>query len=396
MATASLFDTTNFMPHGMCYLWQEDILWTSVISDVTTALAYFSITAAMIIFVKKRQDLPYPWFFILSGSIIFMACGTSHLISAIVIWKPIYGISAIVKMITAITSLVSGVVIWFLLPFFLSIPSPSMLKRKNEELQESLDKLSIAQESLVESEKMASLGNLVSGVAHEINTPLGVAITAVSISIENNEKLKQNLSQNKITKEQLIHYHDEIDKSSTLINYNLNRTAKLVTSFKQIAVDHSEEQFRQFNLKKYISKVAMTLNAILRDTQHTMTIECDDDIEIFGDPSAITQIITNLVMNSVKHGFENTLHGDIKILASEKEQNVLFTYQDSGCGISEQNKAKLFEPFFTTKRGRGSSGLGMYIVYNLVSQSLNGTIDCTSELGQGIKFSLEFPTNSTI
>ena len=114
------------MPHGMCYLWQLYILWTSVISDVLIALAYFSITAAVIVFVSKRDDLPYPWFFILAGSIIFLACGTSHLISAIVIWEPIYGISSIVKAITALASVATGIVIWFVLPFFLKLASPAM------------------------------------------------------------------------------------------------------------------------------------------------------------------------------------------------------------------------------------------------------------------------------
>ena len=118
------------MPHGMCYLWQADILWTSVISDVLIALAYFSVTAAVIVFVKKREDLPYPWFFLLVGSVVFITCGTSHLVSAIVIWEPIYGISAVVKAITALASVATGIVIWFVLPFFLRLPSPSMLEKK--------------------------------------------------------------------------------------------------------------------------------------------------------------------------------------------------------------------------------------------------------------------------
>ncbi len=139
--TNSFFEFDQFMPHGMCYLWQSDILWTSVISDVLTALAYFSITAAVIVFVVKRKDLPYPSFFILVGSVIFLACGISHLISAVVIWTPIYGISAIAKAITAISSIAAGVLIWRLLPFFLSLPSPTILentvKQRTTELAKS-------------------------------------------------------------------------------------------------------------------------------------------------------------------------------------------------------------------------------------------------------------------
>ncbi len=139
--SSSFFDYESYMPHGMCYLWKGEILWTSVISDVTTALAYYSITIAFIVFVKKRKDLAYPWFFILAGSIIFMACGTSHIISAIVVWEPIYGISAVAKAITAVSSLAAGVLIWYILPFFISLPSPSMLedivKKRTEELAKS-------------------------------------------------------------------------------------------------------------------------------------------------------------------------------------------------------------------------------------------------------------------
>ncbi|WP_456114957.1 hypothetical protein [Shewanella psychropiezotolerans] len=122
MSSVTFFNNETFMPHGMCYLWQPGILWTSLISDVVTALAYFSITIAVIVFVRNRKDLPYPWFFLLAGSVIFLACGISHLTNAMVIWEPIYGISSIVKVITAVALLTTGVVIWFLLPFFLNLP----------------------------------------------------------------------------------------------------------------------------------------------------------------------------------------------------------------------------------------------------------------------------------
>jgi len=221
MSSPSYFDIADFMPHGMCYLWRPDILWTSVISDVVTGLAYFSITAAVVIFVRKRKDLPYPWFFLLSGSVIFLACGMSHIISAIVIWEPIYGVSAIAKAITAVTSLATGIVIWLVLPFFLKLPSPAMLEKKNQALQDSLNKLNMAQVSLVESEKMASLGGLVAGVAHEINTPIGVAITAVSHLIDSTNELADNFINNKITRSNFAHYTEDAKNSAAMISTNL-------------------------------------------------------------------------------------------------------------------------------------------------------------------------------
>lgn len=125
----------------MCYLWQSDVLWTTVISDVFTALAYYSFTAAFIVFIKNRKDLAYPWFFILAGSVIFLACGTAHLISAIVIWEPIYGILAVVKAATAISSVVAGIAIWYVLPFFVSLPSPSLLQQAIDESVEKGEQL---------------------------------------------------------------------------------------------------------------------------------------------------------------------------------------------------------------------------------------------------------------
>jgi len=393
MDLTSYFDSSNFMPHGMCYLWRPDILWTSVISDVVTALAYFSITLAVIVFVNKRKDLPYPWFFVLAGSVIFLACGFSHLINAIVIWEPIYGVSSIVKAITAVTSLATGIVIWFVLPIFLSLPSPSMLEKKNFALTESLEQLNVAQNHLVESKKMASLGNLVAGVAHEINTPIGTAITAVSHLFDTTNTLKNDISQNNLTKTQLTKFIEDLENSTALISSNLSRSADLVNSFKQVAVDQSDKHLRFYKVKKYIDEILMTINPLIKNTHYTINLECDDAIEVWGDPSDLAQIITNFVMNSLKHGFENTEQGNINIEVTYGNCGVLLNYKDSGHGISSEHLDKLYEPFFTTKRGSGNSGLGMHIVYNLVTQSLKGTIECFSEINKGTQFIIKFPSD---
>jgi len=381
------------MPHGMCYLWRPDILWTSVISDVVTALAYFSITLAVIMFVKKRQDLPYPWFFVLAGSVIFLACGLSHLVNAIVIWEPIYGVSAIIKAITAVTSLATGIVIWFVLPIFLSLPSPSMLEKKNIALSDSLKRLNLAQNHLVETKKMASLGNLVAGVAHEINTPIGVSITAASHLFDSTEKLKSDISKGNLTKTHLTKFIEDIDNSTELICNNLNRSAELVNSFKRVAVDQSDKHLRSYNVKNYIDEILMNINPIIKKTRYEINLKCDDDIEVWGDPSDLAQIITNFIMNSLKHGFEHTDQGTINIAVIYDANGILLNYKDSGHGISSEHLDKLYEPFFTTKRGGGNSGLGMHIVYNLVTQSLKGSIECFSEINKGTEFIIKFPSD---
>jgi len=394
MTTSTFFDSNDFMPHGMCYLWRADILWTSVISDVLTALAYFSITAAVIVFVKKRQDLPYPWFFLLAGSVIFLACGTSHLVSAIVIWEPIYGVSAIVKAITATTSVATGIIIWLVLPFFLNLPSPSMLEKKNIALQDSLNKLNIAQTSLIESEKMAAIGGLVAGVAHEINTPLGISITAVSHLVETTDKLAKHFELNQVSRKELSNYLAEAKLSAELISNNLQRSANLVTNFKLVAVDHSNTNLYLYEVKKYTNIILSSLQSELKNKKCHLTLTCNDEIALWGDPSVLTQIITNLVMNSITHAFENTETRNIDIEITTTEQFLVLNYKDSGCGIKEADKDKVFEPFFTTRRDKGSSGLGMHIVFNLVTQSLKGTINCVSNLGKGTEFTLKFPADT--
>jgi len=393
MASSSFFSQDNFMPHGMCYLWQPDILWTSVISDVTTALAYFSITAAVIVFVSKRKDLLYPWFFLLAGSVIFLACGTSHLISAIVIWEPIYGVSSIIKAITAVTSIATGIVIWFVLPFFLKLPSPSMLEEKNQALQDSLDKLNLAQKTLVESEKMASLGGLVAGVAHEINTPIGIGLTASTHLLAETTSINKKYTNQEMTNKNLSIFLEEVKESSALMSSNLVRAAKLVASFKQVAVDQSSKDIRSYKIKEYTDEILQSLNPKFMNRNIDVNIKCEDSLTAKGEAGAYSQIITNLIINSLVHGFDNTESGQIDIDISYKKEMIYLIYTDSGKGINKEHINKIFEPFFTTKRGKGGTGLGLHIVYNLVTQSLKGNIKVNDKLEKGSQFIIEYPVN---
>jgi len=387
MVSDSFFSQENFMPHGMCYLWQPDILWTSVISDVTTALAYFSITAAVIMFVKKRHDLPYPWFFILAGSVIFVACGTSHLISAIVIWKPIYGISSIVKAVTAVASLATGIVIWFILPFFLKFPSPTMLAEKNTALEISLNKLQLAHVSILESQKLASLTNLMSGMAHELNTPMGTSITAASCIEDELEKLKKE----KLTKSEFQRIITNIDQGFQLVQSNLKRSADLVSLFKDVAVIEQSSVEKNFNLHEFISDLTAALSLKFNLSPEQIKMDCPKSLNIHSNPSAFIDIITNFFTNSVIHGFDSLLEGRIALSFEKKSENLLtFTYSDNGNGMDAIQLKRIFEPFFTTNRGAGGPGLGMTIVYNTIS-NLKGNIECRSDAGEGMTFTVELP-----
>jgi len=389
MNSDSFFDYEKFMPHGMCYLWQPDILWTSVASDVITAFSYYSITLAFIYFVKKRTDLPYPWFFILAGSIIFMACGTTHLISAIVIWEPIYGISAIAKAITAISSFFTGILIWFILPFFLGLASPSVLKKKNEALSISLDKLKSAQKHIIESEKLASLGNLVGGIAHELNTPVGIGITSASYLQERVEWGKKT----KLTQQDTAQLFDELSDGIELIYKNLNQTASLIEVFKNIAVNQKRDDDFCFNLKDYLNDLISVLSNKLKLIPSNIEFNCPQDIMITANPSSVIHILTNLMENSATHGFTDPAQGliDLDIIV-EPDGSLLIKYSDNGLGMNEEQVEKIFTPFYTTKRREGNTGLGMTVVYNTVSH-LKGELECNSTLDQGTSFTIHLPAN---
>ena len=266
-----------------------------------------------------------------------------------------------------------------------------LVKERTKELQDSIENLMATQNQLVESEKMASLGRLVAGVAHELNTPIGISITGASFLQEKLQELKHNFEQGEIRRKDLTDFVDCAPKSVDIILTNLDRAAEQITNFKLVAVDQTSERKRHINLVHYIKKVVNSLSPAINEAKHTVQVTGDETIELYTIPGGISQIITNLIMNSIVHAYQNDEQGKIQIVVQKKNSNVLLTYTDDGRGMDKTTSQMVFEPFFTTQRGSGGSGLGMYIVYNLVNQSLAGKITCQSEPDQGSKFILEFP-----
>ncbi len=266
-----------------------------------------------------------------------------------------------------------------------------LVAERTLELRESLNYLKQAQNQLVESEKMAALGGLVAGVAHEINTPLGIVVTAASHLEERSKEFEQQFLSGKLFKADFEDYINLAAGSSKIMLSNMKRAANLIQSFKQVAVDQSSEERREFEIKEYIDEILMSLNYQLTKKTYNIVVNCPDGLYVDSFPGAISQIFTNLIMNSLNHGFEGMDEGTISINISENEEKMKIIYEDTGCGIPEENLIKIFDPFFTTKRGFGGSGLGMHIVYNLVTQSLKGSIKCSSATGEGARFEIDFP-----
>ena len=267
-----------------------------------------------------------------------------------------------------------------------------VISQRNEALKLTLSSLQQTQKQLVESEKLASLGQLVAGVAHEINTPIGIAVTGASTLAEHTATLMALHETGAMRRSDMEKYVHNAATISKLLLSNMERAATLIQSFKAVAVDQTSEERRAFRLRDYIQDVLRNLSPMLRKTLHSITLECDAAIVIDTYPGALAQILTNLVTNALLHGLGQRERGAMAIVVREPDERMIeLRFSDDGQGIPEENLAKIFEPFFTTMRGRGGSGLGLNIVYNLVTGRLQGQIRVDSQVGSGTSFLIRFP-----
>nr|WP_286207972.1 HAMP domain-containing sensor histidine kinase [Clostridium caldaquaticum] len=186
-------------------------------------------------------------------------------------------------------------------------------------------------------------------------------------------------------------YLNITNESADIILSNLQRASELITSFKQVSADQSNEEKRVFKIKEYINQILLSLKPKLKKTKINVKVNCDENLEVYSYPGALSQIVTNFVMNSLFHAFEQGQEGEIEFNIKREESNIIFIYSDNGKGINKNILGKIFDPFFTTKRGKGGTGLGLNIVYNIVIHKLKGTIECESEEGKGTTFKIIFP-----
>jgi signal transduction histidine kinase len=265
------------------------------------------------------------------------------------------------------------------------------LRKRNTELATSMETIQMAKDQLVESERMASLGGLVAGIAHDVNTPLGVSVTATSFLHDRVKKLQSAYENKKLTGNTMTSFLSEAEQTITLLTNNLNRASDLISSFKQVAVDQTSEAEREINVSEYLTDVVQSLAPNFKKTQHTIDIHCPDDLSIKCAPGVLAQILTNMIMNSLIHGFEDKPKGAIILEISEQDNNLVINYSDDGRGLDEDTLKRHFDAFFTTRRGKGGSGLGTHIMYNLVTQTLGGDIEAFSKPGEGLKYIITIP-----
>lgn len=265
------------------------------------------------------------------------------------------------------------------------------LQKANRELSQSLHELKTTQKQLVEAEKMVSLSGVIAGIAHEINTPVGIGITAASTLANQTDEFALSYQSGQLKRSTLQKYVATAKQSSRLILKNLQRAAELINSFKQVAVDQTNLEKRSFVVKENFLSTFRSLLAQIDTDQHQLDILGDETLTLNSYPGAFSQVFTNLIMNSLTHAFSEGERGTLRFHFIQKDERVIIQYSDNGRGIPKENLGQIFEPFFTTTRYHGGSGLGLHIVYNLVTQKLKGTIHCESEVGVGTTFIINLP-----
>lgn len=251
-----------------------------------------------------------------------------------------------------------------------------------------------AMAQLVQTEKLASLGSLVAGVAHELNTPLGNMLTLATTLQEHAQAFSATIAQGQLKRSTLDNFLSMLQESTQLFESSAHKASDLISSFKQVAVDQSSSRRRPFSLQQTINEVLMTLRPLLKNSLHQIHVDIPQPIEMNSYPGPLEQVLTNLINNSLIHAFDHDQPGDIVISAEQHDNLVTLIYRDNGQGMSEDVQKKLFDPFFTTRMGSGGSGLGMYITYNLVNALLGGQIHVQSHPGQGSTFTLCLPIHA--
>jgi signal transduction histidine kinase len=265
------------------------------------------------------------------------------------------------------------------------------LQEANAELEQSLEHLKLTQDDLVRSEKLAALGSLVAGVAHELNTPIGNSLLAASSLLDRTRMFERSAAEG-LRRSELEAHMAEVKQAGDIVLRNLERAVELVGSFKQVAVDRASSQARTFLLDEVVGEIVLTLWPSLRKSGAAIDHDIPKGISMDSYPGALGQVVTNLVSNAVIHGFDGAPGGHIRIAARQLDNDwIELTVSDNGQGIAPESIGRIYDPFYTTKLGKGGSGLGLNIVYNLVHGVLDGRIAVQSELGKGTCFTVTLP-----
>jgi signal transduction histidine kinase len=267
----------------------------------------------------------------------------------------------------------------------------SDLNESNIKLKDTLDNLQKTKKDLIVSEKMAILGELVGSITHEINSPLGICITSTSHIQEMTKKIDNLYKKEEMSEDEFKIFLKDLFELTKIISINLDNTSKLVKSFKNVAVDQAIEEKREFFLKEYIEEILLSLKSKTKKTNIQISVECKEKLILNTYPNFIFQILTNFINNSLLHGFEKDEEETINIIIHDLDNEIELIYKDNGKGIPEELKENIFQQYFTTKKGKGGTGLGLYIIKRIVTEKLNGDIQINKKKTKGVEFLIKIP-----
>ena len=271
------------------------------------------------------------------------------------------------------------------------------VQERTRELSQSLDDLRTAQDRLVQTEKFAALGRLVAGVAHEINTPLGNSLTVASTFINKTDRFEADVASGNVRRSILNEYLATSREAASQIMANLNHAVDLIQSFKEVAADRNSSDRRGFDLGQVTEQIVRSLRSGLRSHGLTFRVDCEPDLAMNSYPGPYGQVLTNLILNSATHAFPDQARGSVHVATRAfDEDNVEILISDDGCGMNQETQRQAFDPFFTTRRDQGRVGLGLHIVYNIVTNRLGGRIDLDTKSGEGTKIRMIVPREAPL
>jgi signal transduction histidine kinase len=271
------------------------------------------------------------------------------------------------------------------------------LQERTRQLSQSLEDLRTAQDGLIQTEKLAALGRLVAGVAHEINTPVGTSLTVASAFIDKTRRFEADVASGNVRRSTLTEFIVASRDAASQIMTNLGHAGDLIQSFKQVATDRNVSDRRRFDLAEVTEQVVKGLRVGLRERNFTVSIDCEPALAMNSYPGPYGQVLTNLLLNSATHAFPDGAQGSVRIAAhGAGKDNVEVLFYDDGCGMSAEVRRQVFDPFFTTRRDQGSTGLGLHIVHNIVTNRLGGRINLETGPGAGTKIRIIVPREAPL
>src|SRR5882757_499696 len=395
-----LLDSSMFSPHGICLLWEPELIWLHVASDAVIAVAYFSIPFALALLVSKRRDIEFNWIF-WAFAIFIMACGFTHVFAIYTLWVPVYGIEGLVKALTAVASIVTAALLWQLLPKLLAIPSLAQLRQTQAALEEegrqrrgaedrlrTFRQVEATEGQIRQAQKMEAVGQLTGGIAHDFNNILTVITGTIQILGEE------------------VADRPDLAAIAELIDQAAARGAELTAHLLAFA-RLQPLQPRKVDINSLLIDSARLLRPTLGEHVEIDSILADDAAPALVDPSQLATTILNLALNArdaMPDGGKLTLESknvvlDESYVGSNSEvaagNYVMIAVSDSGCGIAVDHLDRVFEPLSTTKEVGKGTGLGLSMVYGFIRQS-NGHIKIYSEIGHGTSVKMYFPRSEAL